>query len=81
MLGFGLLALFHWYAFAWAGRRRWLAWVLALAYAFTDELHQSYVPGRHSSLWDVLIFDNFGALITLWLADKHLKQNRPEITT
>ncbi len=28
--------------------------VLAVAYAFADEIHQSFVPGRDSSLLDVL---------------------------
>ena len=74
MLGFGTLALAFWYAFEWAERKRWLAWFLAFIYAMTDEFHQSFVPGRHPSAWDVLIFDNLGALISLWMADKHFKQ-------
>jgi VanZ family protein len=74
MFEFGLLALTYWYAFAWVGHKRWLAWLLAFLYAVTDELHQSFVPGRRPSLWDVLIFDNLGALISLWLADRYFKQ-------
>ncbi len=42
-----------------------LAWVLAVLYAGTDEFHQSFVPGRNSSIWDVLVFDNLGALTGL----------------
>jgi len=70
MIGYGLLAISYWHAFAWKPHKRWLAWVLAIPYALTDEFHQKFVPGRHASIWDVLIFDNIGALVSLWLADK-----------
>ncbi len=46
-------------------RGRWMAWGLAVLYAASDELHQSFVPGRHARLTDVLI-DAAGAA-TLWL--------------
>jgi VanZ family protein len=75
MFGYGLLALSYWHAFAWTGRGRNLAWILAILYACTDEIHQSFIPGRHPSIWDVLVFDNLGGIISLWLAGKHLKQN------
>ena len=78
MFGYGLLAVSYWYAFTWAGRKRWLAWLLVCLYACTDEFHQSFVSGRHPSIWDVLIFDNLGAIISLWLADRNLKQKRPD---
>lgn len=78
MLGYGLLALSYWHAFSWTGRQRWLAWVLAFLYACTDEFHQSFTRGRYPSILDVLIFDNLGALISLWLADMYLKQKRPD---
>lgn len=81
MLGYGLLALSYWYAFGWVERRRWLAWLMAVVFAATDELHQSFVPGRHPSVWDVVIFDNLGALISLWLADRYFKQKRPDLST
>jgi VanZ family protein len=41
-----------------------LALVLALLYAVTDEWHQAYVPGRSASFFDVLV-DSCGALIGL----------------
>ena len=72
--GYGLLALSYWYAFAWVGNRRWLAWLLAVLYACTDEFHQSFTHGRFPSVLDVLIFDNLGALISLWLADIYIKR-------
>ena len=78
MFGYGVLALAYWYAFAWTGHKRWLAWLLAILYAFTDEFHQSFVPGRHPSIWDVLIFDNLGAMISLWLAYRYFKQKQPD---
>jgi VanZ family protein len=42
------------------------AWVLALLYAASDELHQHFVVGRHASPIDVLI-DAAGAGIALIL--------------
>jgi len=80
MIGYAILALSYWYGLGMEGNKRWLAWLLAIAYALTDEFHQSSVPGRHPSIWDVLIFDNLGALISLWLAGKYFKQKRPDET-
>jgi VanZ family protein len=39
------------------GRRRvlWMAALLAVAYAVTDEFHQSFVPNRHPSPLDIVI--------------------------
>jgi len=77
MLGFGLLALFSWRALDFQPERRWIAWTLAVLYALMDEFHQSFVPGRNPSIWDVLIFDNVGALISLWLTSLYKKERRP----
>ncbi len=41
-----------------------LAWGMAVLYAFTDETHQMFVPGRNSSIIDVGI-DGVGALAGL----------------
>ncbi|NOY98780.1 MAG: hypothetical protein GXP40_06200 [Chloroflexi bacterium] len=49
-----------------AKKSLFLAWLLAALYAVTDELHQSFVPGRHASGADVVI-DSLGAAIALWL--------------
>ena len=78
MLGYAILAWSYWYAFDMQSNQRWLAWLLAIFYAVTDEIHQSYVPGRTSSMWDVLIFDNLGALISLWVANKTLNKKRSD---
>lgn len=69
-LGYGLLALAYRRALAesgWRSERTYLyAWLLAGLYAAGDEFHQSFVPGRHPSGWDVLI-DNLGAAVALLL--------------
>jgi VanZ family protein len=41
-----------------------LAWIMAIMYAFTDETHQAFVPGRNSSVMDIGI-DGIGALAGL----------------
>jgi hypothetical protein len=78
MIGYGLLALAFWRMFEFKEDRFWLAWLLAVLYALTDEYHQSFVPGRHPSLFDALFFDALGALIALWLFSSYLKSKRPD---
>ena len=70
IIGYAVLACSYWYAFRMQKGKSWLAWLLTLIYASTDELHQSFVPGRHPSPWDVLVFDNLGAMLSLWLASR-----------
>ena len=77
VIGYALLALSYWRAFDFKEEKCWLAWLLAVLYAITDEFHQSFVPGRNPSIWDVVIFDNFGALISLWAVNFYKKQKRP----
>lgn len=43
------------------------AGLAALAYALVDELHQTFVPGRHGAATDVLI-DGAGVVLALLLA-------------
>ena len=53
----------------WSWRDAVWAVGLAAAYAVTDELHQSFVPSRGASVWDVLL-DTLGAtagIIALWI--------------
>jgi VanZ family protein len=78
-VGYAILALLYWRAFKFKNEKRWIAWLLALLYAITDEFHQLFVPGRHPTIWDVTIFDNFGALISLWLVAYYRKQKRPDL--
>lgn len=65
MIGYGLLALSYFRALP--NRNYKLAWLLAVLYSATDEVHQSLVPGRHAAITDVLIFDNLGAIVALSL--------------
>lgn len=79
VIGYALLAFSYWYALGMDKNKRWLAWLLAILFALTDEYHQSYVAGRHPSIWDVLIFDDLGALLSLWLTSLYInKQKRPD---
>lgn len=73
VVGYAILALLYWRALDFNRNKRWLAWLLALLYAVTDEFHQSFVAGRHPTIWDILIFDNLGALMALWLRDRYRK--------
>jgi VanZ family protein len=65
MFGYGLLAGAYWYGLGFDREKGWLAWVLAVLYAATDEFHQSFTPGRHPSPLDVLLFDGGGAALAL----------------
>jgi VanZ family protein len=76
MAAFGILAVLLWRALAFSAVRRAIvwSWVLTVAYATTDELHQSFTAGRHPSPVDVGI-DSAGALLfllalTLWLRSR-----------
>jgi len=78
IVGYALLAFTYWRALDFKGNKRWIAWLLAILYALTDEFHQSFVNGRHSTIWDVMLFDNLGALGSLWFLNRYGKQKRPE---
>ena len=67
MLGYGLLAFAYWYGLRFEKRSWWLALLLAVVYALSDEFHQSFVPGRHPSWVDALVIDGSGASIALAL--------------
>lgn len=43
------------------------AFVIAVLYAISDEYHQTFVPGRNGTMWDVMIdlAGAFGGLIVL----------------
>ncbi|MBM4458847.1 MAG: VanZ family protein [Chloroflexi bacterium] len=66
---YGVLAVLLWWALRGAGVRRSTAWALALTalYGASDELHQSFVPGRTMTAVD-LAFDVVGAGLGLLAA-------------
>ena len=74
MTGYALLALSYWRAFNFGQGKARLAWCFAILFAVTDEFHQSFVSGRNASIGDVLIFDNLGALVSLWLRNLYKTQ-------
>lgn len=75
VIGYSLLALSYLRVFSEHKRRYWLAWSLAILYAITDEIHQSFVVTRHASIWDVILFDNFGAIAGLVLHSYRTKNH------
>lgn len=64
-LGFGTLAVLFWFGLSATGWWRYLlAWGFATIYGATDEWHQSFIPGRSASVYDVML-DSAGALVFL----------------
>lgn len=59
---------------ATGGKWRW-AFVLTLLYAITDEIHQSFVPGRTAAIYD-LGFDLTGANIAAYLIWKFAQRRK-----
>lgn len=81
MLGYGLLALANWYGLCFEKRGWWLALLLTVLYAITDEFHQSLVPGRHPSWVDALVIDGSGAALMLLAVSgvrKRMRRNQPD---
>ena len=70
ILGYAVLALVYRRGLGWKQNQSAAAWILAVLYAFLDEFHQSFVPGRHPSLVDVLLFDGGGGAAGLWLGGR-----------
>jgi VanZ family protein len=63
-LGYLLLGRACLYGFRPGKQAPWLAWGLSIVYAITDEIHQSFVPGRSPRVLDVGI-DALGVLLGL----------------
>jgi VanZ family protein len=77
MLGYGLLASALWYAQGFDKRRWWVAIIMAILYAISDEFHQSFILGRHPSWVDAIVIDGSGAtlgLLVSWLVRKKREQ-------
>ena len=62
MAEFGLLWFLWWRALGYGNRA--IPAAIAIGYAITDEIHQSFVDGRHAAVEDVLI-DGAGVLIAI----------------
>lgn len=77
VIGYAMLSMSLWRAFEFRHDKRWRAWLLAVLYAMTDEYHQSFVPGRHPAIFDVLVYDNAGAFIAVWLSSRFIKEEQP----
>ncbi len=90
LTGYAILGILCWRAVAkparwlandWQTRVAFQAWLIATLYAGTDEWHQSFVPSREGSVWDVLL-DSFGVFVGLcvvrqfchWRTARKLKQ-------
>ena len=65
MAEFGLLWLLWWRALGCGNRA--LPAAIAIGYAVTDEIHQTFVAGRHGAPTDVLI-DSAGVLLAILAA-------------
>jgi VanZ family protein len=79
MFVFGVLAVLLWRALmsAQIGHAIVWSWLLTAAYAGSDEFHQSFTSGRHSSPLDVGI-DAVGALIALCILVGWIRLRRVE---
>jgi VanZ family protein len=86
LAAYAALAWLWWRALAPQRQTSWpvltTALVLTVLYAISDEVHQSFVPGRHPALYDVL-FDTGGALAMILLIrySGHLRQKTPTLYT
>lgn len=68
-VAYGVLALLWRWALSGAGVARpgrW-AFVLTLLYGLSDEFHQSFVPGRHPDLFDILTDAAGAASVLVWV--------------
>ena len=65
---YSILTILLWRAFKFHNIRRIYNWSgsLAILYAISDEVHQSFIPTRNASIYDVLI-DVAGVILAIWL--------------
>ncbi len=78
MTEYGLLWWLWWRAFD--HRRPALAAAIAIGYAITDEVHQSFVEGRNGAWYDVAIdaagVGAAGLLVVLWSRHRRARADR-----
>jgi VanZ family protein len=83
MIGYALLAVAYYRALPSRlsrGYRAALSFLMALLFALSDEFHQSFVKGRHSTLRDVGI-DSIGAVIALTVSVLYSSNSRSSSTS
>lgn len=56
--------------FALGKKKLKLAFLMGLLYAFSDETHQLFIPGRTGTIRDVLLFDMTGLFIASLIITK-----------
>lgn len=78
MAEYGLLWLLWLRALGWRGRAPWAAAAIAIGYAISDEIHQTFVDGRHGSPVDVAI-DSAGVLVAALLRRAVLMRRRAPV--
>ena len=67
-LGYTVLGLTYLWGLGIRKRQSyWIAFVMAIVYALTDEFHQNFTAGRHPAFGDVGI-DSSGALLGVCMA-------------
>ena len=57
-----------------SGKRMLVLTILVTAYGMTDEFHQSLVPGRDASAWDVMA-DGAGGLVVAWTVHSRYRRS------
>jgi len=50
-----------------------LAVTICLLYGISDEFHQSFIPGRYPSIWDIAA-DFLGASIVVWFWNRWMRE-------
>lgn len=63
-IAYGIFAILVRRAALPSPRAALIGWTVPVLYGMTDEFHQSFVPGRDMSIWD-LVADAVGALLAL----------------
>lgn len=76
LLGYALLGA----AWQYALRRPLPAWGWSVLYAFSDEWHQSFVPGRTADWRDILV-DALGAALAVWLLSRHAARSQKRLVS
>ena len=70
-LSFLLFKSLEFYRFSYV-----LSWILTVIYAMSDEYHQSFMPGRTSTIWDVFLYDSVGAFLVLLVTFLIIKRKK-----